>query len=169
MSVAMMEYAFTEAEFKLATDEWGANCGPGALAFATKVTLEECRKALAREGFDKKRYTNPTMMRNALFNLRVSFDAMQASKGVMFARFGISLVRVQWGGPWMAPGAHHLARYGHTHWIATAVDPDSPCMVFDVNGGLRHFKSWQDDIVPLLIPKRGDGTWEPTHIWRIRQ
>lgn len=63
MTIAM-KYPFTEAEFKAASDAWGCNCGPSALAFATQKSLEAARHAIP--GFEAKRYTSPTMMRDAL-------------------------------------------------------------------------------------------------------
>jgi hypothetical protein len=54
-----------------ANDEWGANCGPGALAAIMDLTLDEVRPHLP--GFEAKRYTNPTMMFAALDGLKVKW------------------------------------------------------------------------------------------------
>lgn len=64
----MLTYPFTEADAQRAYDEWGANCGPNALAFALQIPLEEVRDVIPQ--FDERRYTSPTMMRQAVEHLR---------------------------------------------------------------------------------------------------
>ncbi|MCC6428305.1 MAG: hypothetical protein IT435_15975 [Phycisphaerales bacterium] len=170
-------YPFTECEAKAAAESWGCNCGPSALAFACQVGLDAARHAIS--GFDEKRYTSPTMMKGALEFLGRAWTNEKFCKGetedglylrehlAMFTH-KIALVRVQWGGPWTEPGANPRWAYGHTHWIATWSERDVP-LIFDVNGGIRSFVSWQDEIAPVLMgmsPRRS-GKWWPTHIWRL--
>lgn len=142
-----------------AGDEWGANCGPGALAAVLNKTLADVRPHLA--GFDMKRYTNPTMMFGALRELGVGWtDTEQWPTN--------GLVRVQWGGPWMRVGVPIRARYRHTHWIATRL-VDDEMFAFDINGacvGWMTLQEWSSQLAPWLIReavKRGDGTWSYTH------
>tara|TARA_R100001143_G_scaffold35943_1_gene33529 strand:- start:4218 stop:4751 length:534 start_codon:yes stop_codon:yes gene_type:complete len=164
-----MSYPFSEIEFDAAHKEWGCNCGPSALAFALQLSLDAARYAI--RDFDQKRYTSPTMMKAALAELGRTYIAVRkpTSDDLFVAR--PALVRIQWTGPWTAPGAHHMQAYAHTHWIATW--RDGPTIgagvpfVFDCNGGARAFFSWRDEIVPLLLPEKGDGGWKPTHVWRI--
>lgn len=177
----MPTYTFSETDMQQAHNEWGCNCGPSALAFALQRPLDYVRRAMALVGFDDKRYTSPSMMKEALKFLDVSFQELKvparASDGTldtepMFqaALQGhiVSLVRVQWTGPWTKPDANPKWAYRQTHWIATWDDLGSN-MVFDCNGGILSFEQWQEKIVPLItdtIP-RADGGWFPTHIWPI--
>jgi hypothetical protein len=159
-------YPFTEADSQTAYEEWGANCGPNALAFALQLPLSTVRHAIP--DFEAKRYTSPTMMKAALSALSKSFTPGPISIEGLFYRPRISLVRIQWLGPWTVPGMNPKWAYRQTHWIATWADGDA-AMVFDVNGGVRTFDSWKSEIVPALtaaIP-RADGGWRPTHVWRL--
>jgi hypothetical protein len=56
----MIAPRFTEADANRAHDEWGANCGPGAIAAILALTLDELRPYMG--DFESKRYTNPTLM-----------------------------------------------------------------------------------------------------------
>lgn len=169
-------YPFTEEQATAAHEEWGANCGPTALAFALGVGLDYVRESIP--GFEEKRYTSPSMMKSALRNLAQEFFAAPTglSTGLanMFAD-NIALVRVQWSGPWTQPGANPKWAYRQTHWIATWLEPHGQFgethlkLIFDVNGGIRPLLSWEEEIVPLILKSypRADGGWFPTHIWRI--
>jgi hypothetical protein len=162
-----LDYPFTESDAIAAYEEWGANCGPNALAFALQVPLASVRHAIP--DFESKRYTSPTMMAAALRNLGREFKPY-AFPGFMAAAFiedMPSLVRVQWTGPWTEPGANPKWAYRATHWIATWKADER--LVFDVNGGITTFEVWQKVIVPLLTGaiKRADGGWHPTHVWRV--
>lgn len=171
-------YCFTEAEANRAFDEWGCNCGPTALAFVARVGLDVVRSAIP--GFDEKRYTSPTMMKAALGGLAVGFvtigcaprgDESPVSVLLRLLDRQISLIRVQWTGPWTQPGMNPRWAYNFTHWIAGWYDGAS-YRVFDCNGGIRSLASWNTEIVPILTAaqnKRCDGGWYPTHVWRISQ
>lgn len=177
----MPAYTFSENAMQQAHEEWGCNCGPSALAFALQRTLEEIRPAMDHVGFDEKRYTSPTMMKNALAKLGVTkyelkvpvrtpdgkLDASPMFQEV-FIGYIMALVRIQWTGPWTQPGANPKWAYRQTHWIATWSDQGEQ-MVFDCNGGILRFELWEKQIVPLItdhIP-RADGGWFPTHIWTV--
>lgn len=167
-------YPFTQAEFEAASKGWGANCGPGALAFALQVGLDVVRPAIPE--FDARRYTSPTMMRQALDKLGVTWTQNAvAGRPKMPGEepeipFGelIALVRIQWTGPWTAPGANPKWAYRQSHWIAAWRDAQG-AKVFDVNGGVMTFAHWKVEIVPLLtaLYPRADGRWYPTHCWRV--
>lgn len=169
-----MRYTFTEAELEVAADEWGCNCGPSALAFALQMPLTAARYAIPN--FEAKRYTSPSMMREALQFLKREHSTERAPKYVkgtpvdvasMFSDLMPSLVRVQWCGPWTEPGMNPRWAYCHTHWISTWTERGVP-LVFDCNGGIQSCPSWIDEIVPLLTSyPRANGEWFPTHIWRI--
>lgn len=149
-------------------DEWGFNCGPAAICAVTDMTPEELRPSLG--DFEKKGYTNPTLMRQILARLGLAshwaVDA-RGAKNLPWPTFG--LVRVQWSGPWCRPGVPMRARYNHTHWVATKA-PWTGREVFDVNatctGGWIPFAEWAKQLVPWLIREcepKADGRWWPTH------
>ena len=155
---------FDSAELERAVDSWGCNCGPAAIAAITGRSLDEVRPHLG--DFESKRYTNPTLM----------FDTLKRA-GVRYSRVGMrplewprhGLVRVQWGGPWMAPEVPVGARYRHTHWVgAQRVGPE--IAVFDVNcmsvGGWVKAAIWETEVVPWLLREcvpRADGAFSFTH------
>lgn len=163
---------FTEEEFQAANQEWGCNCGPSALACALAITLDDARRLLP--DFEKRRYTSPAMMKDALVGRRWREITRRRNlpPAILPEPFPIcGLVRVQWTGPWTAAGANPKWAYWHTHWIASFNLPpkEGGCYVFDCNGGMRTYGSWVDDIVPLItesIP-RADGGWFATHLWEM--
>lgn len=162
-----MMYPFTEDESQAAYDEWGANCGPNALAFALQIPLTEVRGKIP--GFEAKRYTSPTMMKAALENLRAPFAVVPPSRSAMF-QWEPCLVRIQFCGPWTEPGANPKWAYRQTHWIATYMVERQAAMVFDCNGGIRGYQSWRNEILPLLTEAtpRANGEWFPTHVWQVK-
>ncbi len=160
-------YPFSEADSKDAFDLWGANCGPNSLAFALQRPIGEIRGAIP--GFEDKGFCSPTMMKAGLKNLGRSYFDYPFPRVVaaMFAPC-LSLVRIQWTGPWTKEGANPKWAYRQTHWIVAWLDGEKR-MVFDCNGGIRTVESWEKEIVPVLTAcyPRADGDWFPTHIWRI--
>lgn len=159
---------FTPDDNERAFRTWGANCGPGALAAVTGMTLDEVRPHLA--GFDTKRYTNPRMMLGALKSIGRPFRLVMKPPEVSVATWPmLGLVRVQWLGPWMDPGRPMVARYRHTHWIAAAQRAPGDVGVFDIN----HAESWIAlyDWVRTLVPwltrqhrHATVGAWHATHV-----
>jgi hypothetical protein len=170
---------FTLEDQHQAHDEWGSNCGPAALALVAGKTLSEVRTYLG--DFEKKRYTNPTLMFDSLRRLGVKFRCnlnQQSSENqgaLAWPDFG--LARVQWEGPWTAPGVPIRVRYRHTHWVA-AKSFGSDCTVpgwqepkiFDVNalcvGGWIPLSEWSESLVPWLLPEcepKANGKWHLTH------
>jgi len=152
---------FTIEDAERAHDEWGANCGPGALAAIAGMTLEEVRPHIP--GFDEKRYTNPTMMFSALRSIGKTWRKI----GAVWPAYG--LVRVQWEGPWTNPGVPMAARYRYTHWIGAQVGGTS-IGVFDINcmnngTGWCSRDDWENSIVPYLTKQypRATGKWHITH------
>lgn len=157
--------AFTLDDAQRAHDEWGANCGPGALAAVTGKTLDEVRPHI--KGFDEKRYTNPSMMWAALRSMGVKWQSRMG----MLTWPAHGLVRIQWDGPWCNPGVTPLAAYRHTHWIA-AQQKENPLSIgiFDVNamssGGWISLHDWGESLVPWLLKEcvpRASGKWWITH------
>lgn len=190
MLVAAPEVRFTVDDAQKASDEWGFNCGPGALCAVLGMTPDEIRPHLG--DFESKRYTNPTLMASILRNLGVRFYRYYEARSnftpdvpdnsgrcwgtnPIYPTFG--LVRVQWGGPWTKPDVPVQVRYRHTHWIAVRkVDTDDETRreAFDVNaiceGGWLPWSEWADQLVPWLLKQaepKGDGRWWMTHGWEI--
>lgn len=164
---ALLEYPFTAEDSQKAYDEWGANCGPNALAFALGWNIADVLRLLI--GFDEKRYTNPTMMREALrlagqpFKNVTVHDPEEA-----FDDEFKSLCRIQWHGPWMAENVNPRWRYRQTHWVSMFED-SARQLVFDCNGGIRTLEDWEREIVPRITKEipRADGQWSLTHIWKL--
>lgn len=180
-----MSSPFSQEDFLAANREWGANCGPAALAFALNVPINSVRGAIPR--FESVKYTSPSMMKSALNHLGVAFDrVMHAGHECptptdVCDSEHIALVRVLWCGPWDQPGMNPRWAYQYTHWIAAWCEwrgdampltsrPPRHGMVFDCNGGVRTFPDWQQTIVPILTGsiRRATGDWRPTHVWRLR-
>lgn len=168
---------FTLDDAQAAADEWGFNCGPAALCAVLGQTPDKIRPHLG--DFERKGYTNPSLMAGILRELRVPFrrtfeSATEPWHGsVQWPDFG--LVRVQWSGPWTAKGVPMRARYRATHWIGYKKNPGiSHDEVFDVNamcvGGWLSFGEWGTQLVPWLLKQcqpKADGKWWPTHCWDV--
>ena len=156
---------FTADDAERAHAVWGANCGPGSLAAIMGMTLDDVRPHLL--GFDAKRYTNPSMMNDALRSIGRPWKKIGA------AWPGYGLVRVQWEGPWTDPGVPMVARYRYTHWIGAEIGRNS-IGVFDINclangTGWCALADWSETIVPWLLEgyPRATGKWHLTNAIEI--
>lgn len=148
----------TEASGQAAYEEWGANCGPGALAGLLGLTLDDVRPHMG--DFEEKGYTNPTLMYAALKSLAVPFEKLRDKR---WPDFG--LVRVQWEGPWTEPQVPMRARYRYTHWIGTALVAGSR-RIYDINcvnngSGWTYSADWIRIVVPHLtsLYPKASGEW----------
>jgi len=158
---------FTADDAEQASDEWGANCGPGALAAVLGKTLDEVRPHLL--DFEQKRYTHPTLMFQILNGLKVRYTYKAGNLGRWdWPAFG--LVRVQWEGPWMDPGVQIAVRYRRTHWVGAHTTPLGSAKIFDINaisvGGWIDVQTWMTSLVPWLLEEcvpRANGNWYITH------
>lgn len=132
-------YPFTESDSNRSHDEWGANCGPNAL-----VCVE----------FETRKYMSPTMMERAI---RECGSARRVIRPSEYPEHG--LCRVQWEGPWTAPGSNPKWAYWYTHWIHVIE-----------RGGWRTGKSWAEEIAPALMAtnKRCSGKFTITHSWEVQ-
>lgn len=152
-----------------ASDEWGANCGPGAIAAMCGLTLDEVRPHMG--DFENKRYTNPTLMWATLDRLGIRWKRLSAP--LTWPAWG--LVRIQWHGPWTAPGVPARAAYRHTHWVGACNSEHNGIGVFDINAlgngtGWSSLKDWGETLVPWLLSEvepKADGTWSLTHVVEI--
>ncbi len=165
----MVKVPFSERAVLQANDEWGCNCGPLALAFALQISLDDVRPLIPK--FELKRFTNPTMMRAALETVGRRYHSVRPSdRELMFDEQDfqgrMSLVRIQWTGPWTASDAQPRWAYRYTHWITTWTERRVP-LLFDT--GIWGIDGWEGEVVPVLTTQhdRADGGWLPTHIWRL--
>jgi hypothetical protein len=160
---------FNLADAERAADVWGCNCGPGALAAIMGLTLDEVLAHLS--GFEKKGYTNPTMMIDALDRIGVRWRARGLASNVPkldFPKYG--LARIQWEGPWSARGMNPRWGYRHSHWIGAA-HSGGEIGIFDINcinngSGWVALREWCDVVVPFILREavpRADGKWHITH------
>lgn len=145
---------FTPPDVESANAEWGANCGPAALAAITGKTLAEIRPHL--DGFATRRYMNPTHMYAALCALKWNFVPIGKNlpaKGLAF---------IQWGGFESLPMG---VQYQHTHWIAVSRSFAGAEQIFEINacdtGGWVSSADWKK-VMPILIKENkigANGKW----------
>lgn len=163
---------FTFEEADRANREWGMNCGPGAIAAICGLTLDELRPYMG--DFERKHYTNPTLMWQVLERLwpayGIGYHCRPKQAGavpLIWPAYG--LARIQWGGTWMQPGVPVSARYRRTHWVGACSIPGNTG-IFDINivangTGWTPESDWDSLVVPMLVAdmKGADGTWFITH------
>jgi len=152
---------FSEDDYFRACREWGANCGPGAVAAILDTTFDAIRPHLG--DFERKQYTNPHLMYSILRELGIGWQLVKEGMP------SNGLVRIQWEGPWTDPGVPRRKRYRHSHWIATR-KVNGGLHAFDINcvtiGGWVPFHFWRETVVPWLldiVEPGAYGTWHPTH------
>jgi hypothetical protein len=175
-------YSYTEQDAQKAFKEWGANCGPGALAVMVGLTLDDVHPHIPK--FDERRYTSPSMMKRALESLGVNWHERLPREGEALLR-GLprspetgapdnsphahtlaeyGLVRIQWEGPWYGKFACRKS-----HWIGSMLWSGGNTFVFDINGGWLFQPEWEKKIVPILtgLYRRATGGWHATHRWEL--
>jgi hypothetical protein len=167
---------FTLADAERAHAEWGCNCGPSAIAAMAQLTLDEVRPFVG--DFERKRYTNPTLMLDTLSRLHRDGLIAGWRKDTMHQRdltwpnYGV--VRIQWEGPWTKLGVPMRARYRHTHWVGAARLNDDTG-IFDINCinngcGWVSLKNWREITVPWILQEcvpRATGGWHITHVIEV--
>jgi hypothetical protein len=152
---------FTRDDLDRANKEWGANCGPGAVAAIMGMTLDEVRPHMGN--FERKHYTNPSLMDHVLRSINRPW------RKIGTARPSYGLARIQWDGPWTGPGVPMHARYRYTHWIGCH-SAGTSIGVFDINAmangtGWCSLEDWTGSIVPYILQQypRASGKWWITH------
>lgn len=160
----MSALRFTADDAMRASQSWGANCGPGAIAAIMGMTLDEVRPFLG--DFETKYYTNPTLMRETL--KRIGRPYRYLKPPLTWPQYG--LCRIQWHGPWMQEGVPVGARYRRTHWVGAWTTSTRGIGIFDINaiesGGWIALDYWVGTLVPWLLAEavpRADGRWSITH------
>lgn len=170
----MHSLRFDEVEF--ASADWGFNCGPAVICAITGMSPDELRPHLL--DFERRCFMNPSQMWRVLLGLRLPIDAAQQGRACVAGDGSyppLCVVRVQWDGPWTAPGVPIKARYPRTHWIAVSGSLGERC-VFDINavhscGGWIPWQTWTSSLVPWLLREahpKATGKWWPTHIWAVQ-
>ena len=165
-----------------AGDQWGMNCGPGALCAVFDATPDEIRIFMG--DFEKKGYTNPTLMNDTLEGVTKALGKQwrqvyrSDNPTTDIPKVNLGLMRVQWGGRWTNPGVPMQARYRMTHWVGLR---DQSKEVFDINAvgspennrwadGWLPANVWKEHMVPWILEqmvKGNDGRWWPTHVIEI--
>lgn len=157
---------FSRSDAIRASDEWGANCGPAALAAVMGMTLEQVRPHMG--DFESKQYTNPTLMFAALASIGRPWRKI----GPELPSYG--LARIQWEGPWTEPGVPMRVRYRHTHWVGWCRKSRfGDEAAFDVNAlggrewdGWVNYAAWANTVVPWILracEPKANGRWHVTH------
>jgi hypothetical protein len=156
---------FSEADAIRAFDEWGSNCGPGAIAVIAGMTLDAVRPYLG--DFEAKRYTNPTLMWETLDRLGIKWRKIMRPKS--WPIYG--LARIQWEGPWTAPGVPPRVAYRHSHWVGVSGGNPQNVGIFDINAigngtGWCSLQDWSETLVPWILEQcepGSNGRWYLTH------
>jgi hypothetical protein len=172
---ALPKLLFDEAAARAASDAWGLNCGPAAIAAICGYSLEGVRPFLG--DFEQKRYTNPSLMFNVLERMGVKFRVRSRASNVPRLDWPVfGLARVQWEGPWMDAGVPIAARYRKTHWVGAAFIDQRKQWIFDVNclsvGGWVPSGEWEYSVAPWIVRTcvpRGDGRWHLTHVIELKR
>lgn len=171
-----MPVRFSVDEANAAATVWGFNCGPGAVAGVLGYTPAELRPHMG--DFEAKRYTNPSLMWDVLDRLGITWRRRVLSSTMpthppTWPLFGFA--RIQWEGPWSAPGVPVAASYRRTHWVG-AITVTGEIFVFDINcmcvGGWVPLAEWRDSVVPWLLKEcqpQANGRWHITHQVEVKR
>jgi hypothetical protein len=128
---------FTEAESIDAEGDWGAACGPQAIAAAINEPLEHVRENLPA-GF--RGSMSPTQVKRTLDAFAIVYRQV---KELQDQKLRNGLGYVQWDGRWVM-SKFRQERYHYTHWIAARNG-----WVFDLNAiqfGWLYEADWRMDI-----------------------
>lgn len=170
LTKAPLPLCFTAEDADDAFDEWGANCGPGAIAAILGMSLAELRPWMG--DFEQKHYTNPTLMWDVLGRLGIRYRLSRDKvDGYCRSWPAYGLARIQWMGPWTEPGVPARAAYRHTHWVGVHwPDAKQAPAIFDINliesGGWASVGDWAGILVPWLLKEcepKANGCWAITH------
>lgn len=150
-----------------ALDEWGANCGPAALAAALgRSKIADVREAVS-EGGKFRGYMSITNMKAAIPRAggRITASWSKPRNAALATTGGEPIiVCIQWGGRWInvprvAAQFRHFIVYRHGF-----VGTTGP-WVFDINApnGWMPADQWKANIVPMFLRETakegGDNTW----------
>lgn len=167
--------SITEADWKQTERVFGAcNCGPSALAVMLGIPAMQATAAIPN--YKTRHYTSPTMMKCALAALGVRYHerfrrGYQRSTNNEHVLCEYGLCRIQWCGPWTAPGANPKWAYRQSHWVGSwNCEGITLPLVYDVNAGWRTQPTWEMDVIPRLLKEcvpNANGEWYVTHRWEL--
>lgn len=149
---------FTPGDIEQCFEEWRATCGPAALAAILMVPVQHTRPLLpAYRG-----WVTQSMMRGALSMSGAAFRQLASAE---WPAYGLSWIQLF--GPWCDPGRPKVARYKHTHWVASWIR-GADCAIFDVNAGewLPLFE-WGKIIDQIVASHRGATGWSIERAWEV--
>jgi hypothetical protein len=148
--------------------EWKSNCGPAAIAAALSLTLDDVRTAVPPMGTPNfKGFMNVLDVQNALrwLDAKILRTWSKPPNSLLLTdvhKPGPIVAMLQWGGPWngipqAAATYRHLVAFKYG-WLGPRLGPR---WLYDVNdpNGWCYVSKWERDILPGLLPERGDGTW----------
>jgi hypothetical protein len=140
--------------------EWGANCGPAALAALSGLLVNATRRWFP--SYPGRAWTNPSQMRAAIDAAGLRYEVPKLGPKE-FPAYGFCFI--QWEGPWLSPGVPIGAAYRNTHWVATCLAGQR---VYDVNAGEWIGRDeWEEDVVPHIVahtPRATGGWFVRTHL-----
>lgn len=157
---------FSLEDQQRAYDEFGANCGPGAVAGVCGYTPGEVLNVMPE--FERRRSTTEIMLTAALDGLGVIWEERTPD----LVSYGI--LRVQWHGPWL-DDADPYEKMRHSHWVGISKLSDRP-QVFDINaisvGGWIDKDEWAHGLVPWLLETsepRATGEWHMSEGYEVKR
>lgn len=157
-----------------ASAEWGANCGPAALAGALGLQISDVFQAVSeRPQADRqlelvavepeppkfRGYMNVRHMIDALEHLGAKFGRRWKNPGTAVldaVNGGTLLIRIQWGGPWTRDPRAALT---HSHWIAYKHGYFGPRTHYARVSGGEQEPGWILDVNNL------SNSWVPRWMW----
>jgi hypothetical protein len=150
---------YTPPDVDQAHAEWGANCGPAALAAIIGSPLAAVKDAFQRYGFGQRGYCNPSQMVQAVRDLGHSAEltrhARTGIRGREFPQHGV--VFLQFTSEYI-DCLPIPAQYRLTHWIGMhSFGGDSLC-VYDVNSGWEPWQDWCVEVWPRLAAANRNAT-----------
>lgn len=156
---------YNEAQSNEANRLWKASCGHHSIAAAVGIHIDDVRPHLTHE----KGWMNPTNISHTLDSLGISYDLTKGHTGRGADAFCVGINRIQFEGPWTAPGKPPAAAYRYTHYVAMMKQPDFPGKILDTIIASHiwlHFPGWLDAIAQY---SKEDGTtgYHVTHHWKI--
>ena len=161
---------FSELESNAANDAWRFNCGPASVCLLWGLRPDVVRPHFVACGFERKGYTNPTLMYHVLSLLGKTWRLTRHPDAIPHSR---GIARIQWVGPWNRDGVPPQAAYRHTHWIAFWYDGEQQ-WIGDVNamcvGGWITMDRWHHRLVPWLLEKcepKASGLWFPAQVLEV--
>lgn len=137
---------FSPWDMEVASINFGAMCGHGALAAAIGTDVIR-----VMEHFERGGWVNIPIMKAAI--ARAGYRTIPLTDWPKPDETVPAVVMIQWTGPWMAEGVPVAARCQHRHWVAAVGD-----WIWDCNAeGWFTRACWERFIPPALMPKRGTG------------